>query len=68
MSRDETPVWIRRRIERRLARGCSDLGPIRIFLKNFRRERASERAEDLPDNVILFPGVITLRMLELATA
>lgn len=68
MTRDGTPVWIKRRIERRLARGCSDLRSIRILLENIRRHQASNRAEVLPENVIPFPGIVTLRMLELATA
>jgi hypothetical protein len=68
MSRDGTPVWIRRRIERRLARGGGNTASVRVALNNLRQRRAIKEGEDLPENVIPFPGIATLRVLELATA
>jgi hypothetical protein len=67
MSKEEMPVWLKRRIKRHLAKGRGDEAAIRLLIKSMHLRHTAKNAASLPDNVIQFPGIPTLRMLELAT-
>ncbi len=62
MIKEETPIWIKRRIQRRLAKGRDAEAAIRVLAKKGRPHHANEFDLTLGDNVIPFPGVTASRM------
>jgi hypothetical protein len=68
MIREATPIWIKRRIERRLARGRDAEAAIRVLVKKSRTCHEGESNPTPLDNVIPFPGVTYSRMPEARTA
>jgi hypothetical protein len=64
MNREETPIWIKRRMKRHLANGRDDKALIRLLVKKARPRHRAEYQATSPDNIIVFPGVVRLRMEE----
>jgi hypothetical protein len=61
MSREETPIWLKRRIKRHLARGRNHKASLVLVNSLSPREMADDKVTR-PDNVLIFPGVMRLRM------
>lgn len=68
MIRDETPIWIKRRIRRRMAKGKDTEAAIRVLVKKSRTHHADESDPTPFDNVIPFLRVTYSRMTEAGTA
>jgi hypothetical protein len=68
MIREETPIWIKRRIQRRMAKGKDIEAAIRVLVMKSRTHHADESHPTSLDNVIPFPGVTYSRMTEARTA
>lgn len=68
MVREETPIWIKRRIQRRMAKGRDAEAAIRVLAKKSRTQHADESDPTPRDNVIPFPGVTYPCMTESRTA
>lgn len=68
MIKEETPIWIKRRIQRRLAKGRDAEAAIRVLAKKSRPHRADESDLTPRDNVIPFPGVTASSTTKARTA
>lgn len=64
-SREETPIWLKRRIQRRMAKGRNTEAATRIFMKHNRLHRTAECESPSANNVVPFPEVTRQRMPEL---
>jgi hypothetical protein len=65
MSREETPIWLKRRIERRRAKGKDTEATARVLMKHKRLRQTAECEPTPTNNVVPFIGVSRLRMPEL---
>jgi hypothetical protein len=68
MPREATPVWIKRRIKRHLAKGKNDEASIKLLSKSAALHRKVECPADLPDNVIPFPEIARRKVEGLMSA
>lgn len=68
MYNDRTPIWIKRRIQRLIDKGV-DASLARKSLSRIEGKiQKAQKDAKLAGNVILFPSVINLRLVEIITA
>lgn len=65
MSRKETPIWVKRCIQRRMAKGKITEATVRVLMKHKRFHQLVECELTSPNNVVPFSGVKRQRMPEL---
>lgn len=68
MLREEAPIWVKRRIKRRMAKGRSPETVIRALMKHSRVRHIAEHDLEILDNVVLFPGATRRSTPELGAA
>ncbi|SFT24437.1 hypothetical protein SAMN04487845_1306 [Methylobacterium sp. yr668] len=67
MCNDQSPVWIKRRLQRLINRGVDVKIARRSLLRIEKSLRKTQKEASLASNVILFPSVTTLRVVEIIT-
>jgi hypothetical protein len=68
MNRKKTPVWIRRRFLRLLSKGVDAKTAYRQMMNYNRPRHCADCNNDLPTNILPFPGMRLLRLVPVPSA